>query len=275
MKSTDVLIKWTGSKRLQAEKIIRYFPENIDTYYEPFLGGGSILFYVFDMKIKKFVCSDINEPLIDIWNLVKNNPNEIVSSYRTFWHKLKQGGKPFYYKIREEFNKDQNPCKFLFLLRTCRNGLVRYNKNGEFNSAFHFGRNGINPDKFANTIMNWHQKVEKRDVQFIVKDYRDISSEKGDFIYLDPPYLSTTQVYYGNIDFGLFWTWLRKQKGSYNLSLNGFKNNVDLTLDVPKDLYDEHHFIDNGLNTFNQLCKNVRVESKDSLYVKFLHANNR
>ena len=82
-------IKWTGSKRPQAKAIVDLFPKNIDTYYECFLGGGSVMHEVMnrvlkgEMKVNKFICSDLNSDLIGIWNLFKNNRDEYEEVYHT------------------------------------------------------------------------------------------------------------------------------------------------------------------------------------------------
>ena len=65
------VIKWSGSKRIQANEILKYFPDNYDVYYEPFVGGGSILYAA---QPKNAVCGDICEPLIELWNYIKDNP---------------------------------------------------------------------------------------------------------------------------------------------------------------------------------------------------------
>ena len=66
------IIKWSGSKRSQSEEIIKRFPKEIKTYYEPFVGGGSVLFQLLNsnVKVDKYICSDINKELIDIWNCI-------------------------------------------------------------------------------------------------------------------------------------------------------------------------------------------------------------
>jgi hypothetical protein len=75
-----VLIKWTGSKRRQAKQIVAKFPRQIATYYEPFLGGGSVLYELLgsDIEVGQFECSDICEPLIALWQVVKDDPNGLV-----------------------------------------------------------------------------------------------------------------------------------------------------------------------------------------------------
>ena len=77
------LIKWTGNKRLQAAHILAYFPAEIATYYEPFLGGGSVLGRLLDSDIRvgRYECSDSFAPLIALWNLVKDEPDRLIDGY--------------------------------------------------------------------------------------------------------------------------------------------------------------------------------------------------
>ena len=83
-------IKWSGSKRSQAQKIIDFFPKKIDTYYEPFCGGCSVLRAMLESEIKvnKYVCSDINLTLISLWQLIKQNPKIVISNYKKHWMEL-------------------------------------------------------------------------------------------------------------------------------------------------------------------------------------------
>ena len=83
MRQNDILIKWTGSKRLQSPHIIKFFPKKIKTYREPFLGGGSMLYVLLssDIEVENFECSDLNAPLIAIWQMVKDNPDELFNRY--------------------------------------------------------------------------------------------------------------------------------------------------------------------------------------------------
>lgn len=272
MKFTDVLIKWTGSKRLQSDFIIDFYPKKIKTYYEPFIGGGSMLFALLnsDIELEKIECSDLNKPLIEIWKLTRDNPKKLSDAYFKYWNELKIKGGDFYYETRQNFNSDQDPLKFFFLLRTCRNGLIRYNKKGQFTSAFHHGRSGMNPEKLEETIYNWHSLMSQKDIEFIVRDYADVVTKEGDFIYLDPPYKvssSRTVMYFGEIDLDRLWEWMRIQKAHYIMSLNGTKDGVDMCVDVPEDLYTLHEFVNTGWGKFSQLQGN-KVEVKDSLYVR-------
>ena len=84
------VIKWTGSKRSQSEEIIKRFPKDINTYYEPFVGGGSILFQLMnsDIKVNNYICSDINQDLINLWDMIKDNPYRLSESYNSLWNEL-------------------------------------------------------------------------------------------------------------------------------------------------------------------------------------------
>jgi len=269
MKSKDVLIKWTGSKRIQSPDIIKHFPKSIETYYEPFIGGGSMLYALMNstIEVKKFECSDLNSDLIQVWKTVKEDPESIIDFYKTNWMQV---SRELYESIRQEHNNDPDPRKLFFLLRTCRNGLVRYNKHKKFNSAFHHGRKGINPDQLIKTVIDWHEKLIKFDVQFTVCDYKDIKSKNNDLIYLDPPYarsIDFRMYFLGAFNFDSFWEWLGEQKSSYLVSLNGYKDEKDCRIDFPSDLYDSYELISNGLNKFDQMQHN-KVIAKDSLYIR-------
>src|SRR3989344_8188746 len=94
-------IKWSGSKRSQAKEIISYFPQEINTYYEPFLGSGAILGH---LKPQKAVCADINKPLMELWEKIKNDPKGVSQDYRNKWENLQNKGYTFFYEVRINFN---------------------------------------------------------------------------------------------------------------------------------------------------------------------------
>lgn len=263
----DVLIKWTGSKRLQAKQIISSFPKKINTYFEPFLGGGSIFLSLIKSKaeINCYVCSDTNQELIGIWNIVKNNHLELCEHYKENWLTLKEKGESHYLMIRERFNSNKNPLDLFFLIRTCRNGLIRYNKKGCFNSAFHHRRLGASPDKVSNCIADHNALISRNNVIFETRSFETICSQFGDFVYADPPYQQAKdKFYYGGFQVYLLWDWLKSQHGSWALSLNGIRDNKDCTIDVP-DIYDDHFLI--NTNSFQRLTKSKSLV-QDSLYVK-------
>ena len=87
------IIKWIGSKRIQSGEIVQYFPNFINTYYEPFCGGCSVLFQLLSSPnhyVNRCVCSDINGDLIDLWNTVKRDPDGLYDEYVRMWTEMKR-----------------------------------------------------------------------------------------------------------------------------------------------------------------------------------------
>lgn len=270
------VIKWSGSKRSQSEEIInRIKDKEYDTYYEPFCGGCSVLFQLLhsNKKFKKYICSDINNDLISLWNMIKDNPNKIIEEYTKMWNELnadddKERKKQYFYMVRDRFNKSKNPCDFMFIMRTTTNGMPRYNKSGEFNNSFHVTRNGIIPSTFAKIVKKWSEVLNKFNVQFIHRSYNEIITTENDFVYLDPPYANTKGMYYGTIDYNMLWSWIRKQECDYMLSFDGKTSSLDVTYNVPKDIYSKHEYLESGNSSFRRVIGNSNDEYvSESLYI--------
>lgn len=270
------VIKWSGSKRSQSEEIInRIKDKEYDTYYEPFCGGCSVLFQLLhsNKKFKKYICSDINKDLISLWNMIKDNPNKIIEEYTKMWNELnvdddKERKKQYFYMVRDRFNKSKNPCDFMFIMRTTTNGMPRYNKIGEFNNSFHVTRNGIIPSTFAKIVKEWSEVLNKFNVQFIHRSYNEIITTENDFVYLDPPYANTKGMYYGTIDYNMLWSWIRKQECDYMLSFDGKTSSLDVTYNVPKDIYSKHEYLESGNSSFRRVIGNSNDEYvSESLYI--------
>ena len=262
------VIKWSGSKRSQAERIVALFPK-FNTYFEPFLGGGSIL-YQTNPRIA--ICGDICPPLIDLWNEIKINPDKLYMTYKEDWTNLQKQGHTYYYDVRTRFNKNQNGNDLLFLSRTCVNGLIRFNKNGEFNNSLHHTRKGINPDKLKKIIRYWSDRI--KNTTFICSDYKDItkSAKKGDFIYLDPPYFGTVGRYYGQIQYNEFIDYLHdlnKRSIKYALSLDGKRADVEYLIDLPEELYKRHILLNSGNSSFKKVMDKKNQQVQESLYLSW------
>lgn len=275
MKSS--VVKWTGSKNSQAEEITSHFPSQIRTFYEPFCRSCAVglrMLRTPEIRAEKCVFSDVDSNLIGLYNLLLENPNNVASYYSSLWKELSEKETvlektKYYNAVRKSFNENKNPLDFLFLLRTCANGLVRYNSLGEFNSPFHLTRNGIRPEKLEKLIVEWNELMETNKVSFLNCSYRDICPEKEDFVYVDPPYQNTKGIYHKEFDSEEFFDWLRELPCSYALSYDGIAGGDDFTVDVPDDLYDEHFYIESGNSSFRRLFRgknNVKVA--ESLYVK-------
>lgn len=262
------LIRWWGTKRVQASEIVARFPKEIATYYEPFIGGGSVLYELLrsNVSVKRYRCSDICEPLIALWNLIRTDPARVEDQYRKMRSVLLNRGSDFYDEVRDRFNKTHDPCDFFFILRTCRNGYVRFNQRGQFTVGFHHKRKGAPADEVHALLQDWHRLLTINDVQFCVRDYRDVRSRSRDVLYLDPPYMLPNDTpYFGRLDFGDMWNWMDRQRGRYFLSLNGFVDGEDRRVAVPDHLFDEELQIDAGIGSLNTVGP---VAVTNSLYVR-------
>ena len=268
------VIKWSGSKRSQCQNIIKYFPKEINTYYEPFCGGASVLRGLLesDIKVKQYVCSDLNEGLIELWKLIKEDPVSVSNHYEKLWTELNQYEdkaikRQYFENVRERYNKEHNPLDFMFIMRTTTNGMPRYNQKGEFNNSFHITRNGIDPERLRKIINEWSVLLNKNNVCFKCCSYDTIIPQKGDFMYLDPPYAGTKGMYFGGFDNKNLFEYLRKIDCSWAMSYDGISGKEDNTFEVPQDLYDEHLYIKSGNSSF----KRVIGKSNDSIVYESLY----
>ena len=268
------VIKWSGSKRSQCQNIINHFPKEINTYYEPFCGGASVLRGLLesDIKVKQYICSDLNEGLIELWKLIKEDPVSVSNHYEKLWTELNQYEdkaikRQYFENVRERYNKEHNPLDFMFIMRTTTNGMPRYNQKGEFNNSFHIKRNGIDPERLRKIINEWSVLLNKNNVCFKCCSYDTIIPQKGDFIYLDPPYARTKGMYFGGFDNKKLFEYLRNVDCSWAMSYDGINGKEDNTFEVPQDLYDEHLYIKSGNSSF----KRVIGKSNDSIVYESLY----
>ena len=282
------IVRWSGSKRYQAEEIVNHFPKEINTYYEPFIGAGSVLGeYLIRLdsgnyKCNKIICTDTNKDLINIWKYIKEDPNDFINEYIKLYNQFEPLNdierKEFYNNIRHKYNtlKQENSNNkirtiyFNWLMRTCFNGLVRYDKFGNFNTSCHYTRHGMTPKNLTKLINEWSRLLNKFNVEFINCSYNDLLDIKeNDLVYCDPPYANVWGMYeFGFFDNQTFFNWLRKLHCHYLLSYDGKSGDVNNTYNVPKDLYFEHIYINSSQSGFKKLVKNNAVELFDSLYIK-------
>lgn len=269
-KSVNVpsLIKWTGSKRSQANLIFANFPP-YNNYYEPFLGGGAVLFLAAKLGS---VASDLYCPLIDLWQTVQENPDYLIENYRIQWENLQKNLPEYYYLVRKSFNDNPNPLDLNFLMRTCVNGVVRFNGNGIFNNSFHLSRRGMEPERFEKIVRQWNQKIYG--VKFLCQDYAETVSlsKKGDFIYFDPPYAGNRQRYTANLDIKQFFTVLadlNKRDVKWALSFDGRRGFNDLSYPVPQDLFKRHLLLKSGYSTSGKVLNESLEQVHESLYLNF------
>lgn len=264
------VIKWSGSKRTQALKILEKVPV-YQNYYEPFLGGGSIMYA---LNPDKAICSDICVPLIDLWKVIQENPLKLSEYYAFEWNRLQDEGHEVYYEIRDRFNDLFSPYDLLFLSRTCVNGLIRFNREGKFNNSLHHSRKGIQPETLKKIIFDWSDRI--KNISFISGDYKEVTktASEGDFIYLDPPYFNTKGRYYGTstIDFDEFFLYLSNlnERGiQWMLSFDGKTTSKDYTIHLPDELYKNHYYIHSGNSAFKKVMEKENNLVYESLFTNY------
>lgn len=182
-------VKWVGGKRQllkQFRELGLYPPEDfnpiINTYYEPFVGGGAVFF---DLLPKNAKLSDLNKELVTTYNVIKNNVDELIKSLQKHIY-----DKEYYLEVRakkvESLSDVEVASRFIFLNRTGFNGLYRVNKSGQFNVPF-----GRYNDPVICDEENLRRVSEAlQEVKITHQDYKNVlkTTKSGDFIYLDPPY---------------------------------------------------------------------------------------
>lgn len=193
-------VKWAGGKRQILSELKSYMPLEYKCYYEPFVGGGALLF---DLAPTKAVINDFNSELMNVYQVLKdenkyNKMCKLLNKYET------NNSEEFYYEIR---NKDRNPKTFnrlsdygraartIYLNKACFNGLYRVNSKNEFNVPY-------NKKKKVNTydgenLLTIHMYLNMNDIKMMNTDFEEAvsSASEGDFVYFDPPYDSDSQIF--------------------------------------------------------------------------------
>jgi len=255
-------IKWTGSKFQYAEKISeRLFPTKY--YYEPFLGGGSVFIKVLYYQMyDTYIVSDLNPSVVFLWNLIKDDHYLIFKSYLDHWMNLKKDT-DYYYRIREQYNEDKDPLKFFFLVRTCSNGLIRFNKVGNFNASLHKNKNGINPRNLEKMLVSTKFLLDKNKVEMFNIPYDVIDYDKESILYLDPPHINSSLMPGDEFNYDKFISFLIKKnsnKYKYAITLSGQKGKNSYAYNLNKDLYVSKEIFCKRHSYFDNLNKNKRGE---------------
>lgn len=180
-------LKWAGGKTKLIQQYQPYFPKTFKTYYEPFLGGGSVFFH-FSRQLPLFsaVLTDINPELINAYHCIQTQPEQIISLLTIH---QKRHSPEYYYQVRGNFQGTiyEKAARLIYLNKTCFNGLYRENSKGEFNVPL--GRykkpNIFNPDLIRSV------SAVLQHVQLEVRPFEDVlhcATSGDDFVYFDPPY---------------------------------------------------------------------------------------
>jgi DNA adenine methylase len=202
-KTTKPFLKWAGGKTQLITEINKALPEGIRnkkfTYIEPFVGSGAVLFWMINNfpNLEKAVINDINSDLINTYRIIASNPNEIISILQALQNEfheldnLADKKKEYYYEKRALYNrrdeeKSIQAALFIFLNRTCFNGLYRVNKNNIFNVPMGSYKKPTVCDK--ENLLSVSQALQK--VEILCGDYEETLNYTGKntLFYFDPPY---------------------------------------------------------------------------------------
>lgn len=186
---------YPGSKRRFVKNYQKEFPQTIDGwYYEPFLGGGSVLFY---LAPNKAIVGDLSEELVNFYRVVRDDLFGFLREVANF-----KNTKEVYYKVRA-WDRDENykklsdikrAARFYYLNQTSYAGLLRVNKAGEMNAPYGYRDKEFVPD--LRVLVNVSRYLKKNNVKAANKDYKKLLSttRRGDFVFLDPPIINNNDL---------------------------------------------------------------------------------
>ena len=183
-------VKWAGGKRQLLPQIKERMPEKYNNYYEPFVGGGAV---IFELLPAKALINDINKSLINAYRQICNAPQTFLAEVNKLDEKMWEDGKEYYYYLREHYNDklikaeydEELAALFVFINKHCFNGLYRVNGKGLFNVPYNKSRR-VSVDE--NTIMGTSKYLQG--VTIIDGDFEEAceAAKEGDFVFIDSPY---------------------------------------------------------------------------------------
>lgn len=184
-------LRWAGGKTRLLRHLLPYIPEGFDRYFEPFLGGGAVFFAIRGRARGSIALSDLNDELINIWRAVRDEPEAFLDALAAYEGKNDEES---YYEVREAeapTEPIQRAARFAYLNQTAWNGLWRVNRWGRFNVPWgNRPFRGYDPDSLSglSTVL--------QEVEVDLADFRDVLQRpsRGDFVYLDPPYLPVSDT---------------------------------------------------------------------------------
>ena len=189
---TYPIVKWVGGKRQLMFELLKNMPKNYNRYFEPFIGGGALFF---ELQPENAYISDMNEELINLYQVVRDNVDELIVDLQK--HDI---SKDYFMEIRnidrtEEYknwSNIQKASRFIYLNRTCFNGMYRVNSKGEFNVPFGHYKNPRILDE--NNLINCSNLLQRTEIKHA--DFSEILKKvkKGDFVYFDPPYVPLSET---------------------------------------------------------------------------------
>ena len=188
-------VKWAGGKRQLIPILNQNLPESFGTYYEPFLGGGALLFHILtDKNGQKCSISDLNSDLVLAYTTIRDRIDALITSLKNHEKNYQKDSESYYYSIRESNPRSEieKTSRLIFLNRTCFNGLYRVNSKGKFNVPLgkYSNPNIVNEENIravSHILQSSRTAIKCRDFEAVLRD-----AKKGDLIYFDPPYQPTS-----------------------------------------------------------------------------------
>lgn len=275
MKSIPHPIQYQGSKRNLAAAILRYVPKGVDCLIEPFAGSAAISIATAARKMAKtYMVNDLNKPLAELLRLIVEYPFETASFYEQVWNAQHDDSIEHFYRVREDFNRTQDPRLFLYLLARCVKGSVRYNSNGLFNQSPDKRRFGTRPETMRANILGVSALLKGK-TRFSSQDYRDVlaMAKTSDLVYMDPPYQGVCgdrdSRYFSGIghdDFVMTLEKLNARGISYIVSYDGRRGDKSFGELLPASLDLAHIELEAGRSSQSTLLGRDEV-TYESLYL--------
>lgn len=257
-------IKWAGGKSQLLEEIRTKYPSSMEKYCEPFVGGGAVLFDVLNKyHPEEVLINDINEDLINTYYQIKNNCKTLIAALLELQEKYKSQSadsrRNFYLEKRESFNhlKSDGPqCNnvekaalFIFLNKTCFNGLYRVNSKGFFNVPFNNARNPLICDEENLTLCS----EILQNVNMMTGDYKNCRNfiDERTFVYIDPPYrpLTASSAFTSYSKDG-FSDRQQIELGEFIIEIAGKGAKVVASNSDPKNINEDDNFFDDLYSEF-------------------------
>lgn len=189
---TYPIVKWVGGKRQLMFELLKNMPKSYNRYFEPFIGGGALFF---ELQPDNAYVSDMNEELINLYSVVRDNVYELIEDLSK--HEV---SKEYFLEIRNidrtkdyaELSNIERASRFIYLNRTCFNGMYRVNSQGQFNVPFGHYKNPRIIDE--RNLKNCSELLQKTEIN--CADFSTILDkvQKGDFVYFDPPYVPLNET---------------------------------------------------------------------------------
>ena len=269
-------VPYQGSKRHIAAQILTLLPADIDTLVEPFAGTAALSIRAASVGLaRSYYLNDLNGPLMDLLELIINEPDRIASDYEYLWYQQLGREREFYDEVRAQFNATNRPDLLLYLLARCVKASVRYNGAGEFNQSPDNRRKGRRPQSMKENILTVSRllkgktRITNYDFTATVEDLNPVC----DLVYMDPPYQGTSSGrdsrYCSGVELSVLIEFLERlntRNVMYALSYDGQKGSRTYGSMLPEELGLTHVLIEAGRSTQSTLLGRQDI-THESLYL--------